>query len=44
MNTSIYMQPSLLKQIKIRATKESRSVPSMITLLLIQAYGARPNE
>jgi len=44
MNTSIYIQPSLLKKIKIRASKESRSVSLMITLLLIQALGTRPNE
>jgi len=40
MNTSIYMQPSLLKQIKIRATKESRSVSSMITILIKQALAS----
>lgn len=40
MNTSIYLQPSLLDRIKERAAKESRSVSSMISLLLKQALSA----
>jgi len=37
MTTSIYIQPSLLDKIKERATKEQRSVSSMITVLLTEA-------
>lgn len=40
MNTSIYLQPSLLDQIKARATEESRSVSSMIAILVKQALAA----
>jgi len=39
MTTSIYLQPSLLQQIKKRAAEESRSVSSMITLLIKQSLG-----
>jgi len=40
MNTSIYIQPSLLKKIKIRATEESRSVSSMISVLIKKALAS----
>jgi len=37
MTTSIYIKQSLLDKIKARATKESRSISNMITILLIEA-------
>jgi|GEM_PF-1017340 len=42
MNTSIYIKPSLLQEIKLRADIEGRSISNMISQLVIQAL-AKPD-
>jgi len=39
MSISIYLKPKLLGQLKARAAKESRSVSSMISVILTEALG-----